>query len=297
MSEMKKYMSIVRLGHRSTVGVLKEGDNIVIQEKIDGANSSFKADKNGVLKCFSRNVELDEHNTLRGFYNWVHDSINPEDLIEDVVYYGEWNCKHKIEYPEDVTNQFYLFDLLNEDTDKFLPFSEVKNEAKRLNINLIPLFYEGKYKDFDHLMSFVGKTKLGGEEGEGIVVKNIDFIDRFGKQLFVKLVSEKFAERQKQKAPKDPSKVTQEMVFVNTFVKKPRVEKILFKLVDENIIEEDFGLEDMGLILRNMGSLVYEDIMKEEGDFLAEGYCEKKIRQSVGKKLPTIVKEIIATSQ
>ena len=42
MSEMKKYMDVVRLGHKTTEGVLNVGDKIVIQEKIDGANASFK---------------------------------------------------------------------------------------------------------------------------------------------------------------------------------------------------------------------------------------------------------------
>jgi hypothetical protein len=31
-----------RLGHKTTLGVLNEGDHIVIQEKIDGANASFR---------------------------------------------------------------------------------------------------------------------------------------------------------------------------------------------------------------------------------------------------------------
>ena len=39
--EQKKYQDITRLGHKSTIGVLGEGDNIVIQEKLDGANASF----------------------------------------------------------------------------------------------------------------------------------------------------------------------------------------------------------------------------------------------------------------
>jgi recombination protein RecA len=36
LGEIKKYTDVVRLGHRSTIGVLNEGDHITITEKIDG---------------------------------------------------------------------------------------------------------------------------------------------------------------------------------------------------------------------------------------------------------------------
>lgn len=66
MSEMKKYLDIVRLGHKATVGVLNEGDQIVIQEKLDGANASFKREGDTIV-AFSRNTQLSPENNLRGF--------------------------------------------------------------------------------------------------------------------------------------------------------------------------------------------------------------------------------------
>lgn len=295
MSEMKKYMDIVRLGHKSTVGVLNPGDKIIIQEKIDGANASFKVE-NGIIKAFSRNTELNKENNLRGFYQWTQ-TLNPEDLLEDILYFGEWLVKHKINYPENKLNQFYLYDLYDEEESKYLHFNDVKFEAERLSLNLIPLFYKGEYQSFEHLMEFVGKTQLGGEVGEGIVVKNVDFVNRYGNQLFVKLVSDDFRETQKQKAPKDPNRAeTPEDEFVNMCLTKARVDKLLHKLVDEGILEEEFGIEDMGIILRNLGSRIFEDILKEEKDSLPEEYKENVIRKSIGRKLPLIVKGILKTA-
>lgn len=292
MSEMKKYMDVVRLGHRSTEGVLNPGDKIAIQEKIDGANASFKVE-NGVIRAFSRKSECGVNNTLRGFYQWTQ-TLNPDDLLEGITYFGEYLVKHKINYPEQAMHKFYLYDLYNEQNDKYLHFNNVKSEASRLGLNLIPLFYEGEYQSFEHLMEFVGKTQLGGEAGEGIVVKNVDFTNKYGNQLFVKLVSEDFREVQKQKAPKDPHKAeTPEGEFVNMCLTKARVDKLLHKLVDEGILEERFGIEDMRIILRNLGSRIFEDILKEEKDSLPENYEENVIKKSIGKKLPLIVKEIL----
>lgn len=292
MSGMKKYMDIVRLGHRSTIGVLNEGDDIVIQEKLDGANASFKID-NGIVVAFSRNTQLSPENNLRGFYEWTQ-TLDPTKLLSGVIYFGEWLVKHKLSYGDN-EHKFYLYDIYNEHLQEYVNFSMVKDESHRLNINLIPLFYEGKYQSFEHLQSFIGKSILGAE-GEGIVVKNVNYINRFGSQCFVKLVSDDFREVQKQKAPKDPNFQSVEMTFVNECMTKARVEKLLHKLVDEGVLEEGFGVEDMGLILKHLGGRVFEDIMKEESDSL-DTYEEKDIRKCIGKKLPLVVKQILNESE
>ena len=228
MSEMKKYMDIIRLGHKSTVGVLNEGDNITITEKLDGSNASFKKE-NGIIKAFSRNTELNEENNLREFYQWTQ-TLNVNLLLDNVIYFGEWLVKHTISYPLDKLNKFYLYDIYNENYSTYLDFSFVQYEANKLNLNLIPLFYKGKYESFEHLKSYVGKTALGGEKGEGIVVKNVGYKNKYGNQIFVKLVHEDFIEVQKQKPPKDPNRpLTIEQQFINECLTKARVEKLIHK--------------------------------------------------------------------
>lgn len=294
--EQKKYQSIVRLGHRTTVGVLNEGDFIIVQEKLDGANASFRKDGDKI-RVYSRNKELSEENNLGGFYQWVQENIDINTLVDDGVYFGEWLNPHKIKYPN-YEKQFFLYDVYDTETDRYIEFNLVRAQAKKLNVNLIPVFYAGEYKSFEHLESFVGKTLVGGqfrdkEMGEGIVVKNVDYIDRYGRQVFVKLVSDEFREVQKQKPPKDPRKVSAEQVFVRTTVTEARVDKFLHKFVDEGILDENWGIEDMGVILRNMGNAIFDDIIKEESDMLPREYEERLIRQSIGKTLPQIVKKII----
>lgn len=288
-------MDVVRLGHRSTVGVLNEGDNIVIQEKIDGANASFTGGE-GNTRCFSRNKELDEENTLGGFYQFAN-SLNDDELIPGYLYFGEWLNPYKVRY-ENYEKQFFLFDIYDLNREQYLPFSFVKGEASRLNLNLVPVFYEGVYQGFDHLQQFVGITNLGGKlgevtTGEGIVVKKVSYLDRFGKQQFVKLVTDSFREVQQQKAPKDPSKKTEEQVFVDNCMTKARVEKLIHKLVDEGILNEKFDITDMQVILQNLGGRIYDDMLKEESEMLPKEFEEKQIRKAIGRGLAVIVKEIL----
>lgn len=170
----------------------------------------------------------------------------------------------------------------------------VKSEAIRLGLNTVPYFYEGKYISFEHLMSFVGKSNLTLEPdtGEGIVVKNVNYIDRFGKQMFVKLVSEKFAEVQKQKLPKNPNKDNGFILAIKSVLTKARVEKLLYKLLDEQLISEDYGIEDMGILLKLLGNRVYEDIHKEEFEIIKD-IEDNLIRRTIGKNLPVILKDIL----
>ncbi|WP_339193830.1 RNA ligase family protein [Paenibacillus sp. FSL P4-0176] len=289
MSEMKKYMDVIRLGHKSTVEVLNDGDYILIQEKLDGANASFKREGNLVV-AFSRNTKLSSENNLRGFYEWTQ-TLDANKLLEGVIYFGEWLVKHKIDYGTNA-NQFYLFDVYDEFTQEYTYFSFVRDEGKRLDLNIVPVFYEGKYDSFQHLESFIGKTELGVGGGEGIVVKNVNYQDKYGKQLFVKLVSDSFREVQKQKAPKDPNLKSAEQSAVESVLTKARVEKLIYKLIDENLLDEHFGIEDMGTILKQLGGRVYEDIAKEEYDVI-KNYEEKDIRKAIGRTLPQSVKQII----
>lgn len=294
--EQRKYTSIVRMGHRDTVGVVKEGDYITVYEKLDGANASFTLDTEepAEVVAYSRNTRLSADNTLRGFYNFAR-SIEPAALIPDVIYYGEWLVKHKVDYG-DKAGTFYLFDIYDVVEDSYAPTDFVLAEAARLGLAIAPILYAGPYVSYEHLQSFVGRSALAvsADAGEGIVVKNVSYRDQYGKQTFMKLVSDGFREMQPQKAPRDPNAPeTAETAFVKTYLTEARVDKLLRKLVDEAIIPETFGLEDMGVILRELGGRVYDDLLKEESAELPEGYDEKGVRKAIGKVLPGFVREII----
>ncbi len=286
---MEKYMKIIRHGKGGTQETLQPGAQITIMEKLDGANASFKVE-NGKILAFSRNNQLDEHNGLRGFYQWTQ-TLDPNSLVEKAIYFGEWLVKHKLDYGENM-NQFYLFDIYDEDTERYIKFDLVEKQAEKLGLNLCPVFYKGEFQSLDHVLSFVGKSKLG-EVGEGVVIKNYDFTaNRHGEQQFTKIVSDEFAEVKQVK--KQRIAPTNGLIdeFINNNLTKARVEKILHKLVDEGILEQDYDVTDMGTILKNAGTRVFDDIIEEELDTLL-----KHVKAKIGKKLPVVIKEVLATRE
>lgn len=275
----------MRYGKSGTHLTVEGNPIIVIWEKLDGANSSLEA-IGGQLKCYSRNTELDESNTLRGFYNWVNEHFEGDLLEEGCILYGEWLVRHKLDYGENA-NKFYLFDVYDKEKEEYLDIEDVKDTATKYNLELAPILYEGEFKSIEHIESFVGDSLLG-EVGEGVVVKNYDYRDQFGNQMFTKFVSEEFTEKMKTKKHRVKDKVDPLTQFIQSTLTEVRVSKMIHKLVDEGKLVEDYAIEDMGSILRGLGSSVYDDIMKEESDELM-----KIVKQQVGRSVPNVIKQVL----
>lgn len=299
MKEIKKYMDIIRYGKTSTKDVIKEGDEISITEKVDGANASFTRDEGNFLgvSCYSRRQLLTPENTLQGFYGWVRENIEPikEELIPNFRYFGEWTTPHKIKYKKEHTKVFKLFSIWDDKIGQYLSDDIVLIEAKRLGLDTVEYFYRGKFISYEHITSFIGKSNITEEPntGEGIVVKNADYFNRSGDQVFVKLVSEAFAEKQKQKLPKNPNIYDKEIAIIKSVLTKPRVDKLMHKLVDEGEIDrEGFTLSNMIKLIRLLAPRVLEDIYKEESEILSQ-LEEMQVKKFVGKILPPTIKEVL----
>lgn len=287
-TEHRKFRKILRMGRRETVGAMQPGDYIAVYEKLDGANASFIAD-DGNVRAFSRNLELSVDNTLRGFLDFALKQ-DASKLRANYRYFGEWLVPHKVDYGEH-SGDFYLFDVYNEDTTKYEPIDVVVAEAFRLGLKIAPILYLGNFKDYAHLESLIGRSayaKVGGDNGEGIVVKNLT-----REAPYLKLVSESFREVSNARPPKDPADLIAERAFVDATVNEARVDKHLRKLIDEGLAPEFPTLQDMGVILKNLGRNITEDILEEEGDQLPEGVDIAVVTKSVGKVAPKLLRQII----
>lgn len=281
---MKKYMDIERLKVKYE-NCFQIGEEITVSEKVDGSNASFTYDpETDTILAFSRRNLLNETNTLNGFWEWTQrlnkQAINIATQGGRFIIFGEWLTKHTIKYPENRMKNFYMFDLWDTVNEQYMPFEDVNATfaglAKAIEkdeeiIYLAPIFYTGPFKGWDHLYSLMGQTQLEAEPcGEGIVVKTQERLndksDRVPKYL--KLVTEKFSEVQKDhKRPVDPEELKKKEALRNyaaTIVTQRRVEKILQKMIEDNIISENWDEHDMGTIAKYINKLMYEDCKKEE---------------------------------
>lgn len=299
MLNHKTYMDIQRMQVNYNNG-FEKGDLIYIQEKIDGANASFQYDKetNSII-AFSRKQILTPINTLRGFYGWVN-SLSV-DLVREVLgdnlrMFCEWLVSHSVPYPQDKYNNAYCYDIFDTSNGTYLPQEQVKELVGRLGLIYVPVFYEGPFISWEHTLSFIGHTELGGQYGEGIVIKNMTKLNGNNTRLpfYVKIVGEKFQEVQKRREPKVIS--AEEMrareeneALAKTIVTDARVRKILHKMVDEDILPEDWNENHMGVVAKNLTRLVYEDCIKEENDTVMQvegfGKLANRISMSIAKDI------------
>ena len=117
---------------------------------------------------------------------------------------------------------------------------------------------------------------MGGEYGEGIVVKSMTMLNNPNTKLpfYVKIVAESFSEVQKSKVHKVDLEALKEKErlynLAETIVTKNRIEKIIMKLVDNGDLRPDWDETDMKLIAKNLPKEAYKDCVKEEPEVVEE---------------------------
>lgn len=314
--EMKKFMDIQRMRDEWN-DIFSVGDEIWIEEKIDGANAAIRYDKeNDRLVAQSRKRILKTgQDDLRGFGAFV-ERLNANErwkavLIEDIfggrcdlVLFGEWLVSHTIGYPDAAYKHMYCYDMYNLSKEMYLPQEEVYHKVsvamnKNVPLRLAPVFYKGPFINWEHVNEFVGKSELDASPtGEGCIIKNQTRLNDPDnkKPFYIKIVTEQFKEVQKSNKVKkalDPTKLAADaanMELTRTIVTEARVRKILNKLVDENILRENWDETDMPIVAKNLSKRIIEDCIKEENDTVVkiEGFGKTANKVCMG-----IAKEII----
>lgn len=272
----KKYPKIYRLGSSETEGIL-EG-KCYIQEKLDGANTSIWLE-DGEIHVGSRNNDITRTNSLNNFYDYVlnHEGIkNLLDKHPKVHLYGEWLIKHTINYSELHTKQFYLFDIFNEDGSR-LSIDDVYTMAEVYKIKTPHLFAVLEKPTFEQLNKYVGISKCG-ENGEGIIIKNLDFINQFDNITYAKIVTDEFKESNAIVFGSNNrhSDSYWEMYIVNRFMTLPRIEKVKNKLLPLMTKDEECKyvmngrplsvdlLESLLMLTPRVSNTAYHDLLTEE---------------------------------
>ena len=77
-------------------------------------------------------------------------------------------------------------------------------------------------------------------------------------------------------------------------VTRQRVQKMIYKLVDEGVIPEDFSRQDIPAIFQHLPSAIYYDCLKEEPEVVNR---IEKFGKLSGEISRSLVKEIIAENE
>lgn len=283
------YPKIHRLGKEEVDGILESG-SVILQEKIDGANTSVWFE-DGKLHAGSRTRELGDE-SFNGFVEYINKHEGVAKLLADnpgYRLYGEWLVRHTIAYNELAYRKFYLYDILLSDGTWLDPL-EVGDLAEHYGIDHPQVFEVGEMT-VEKIMAYVGKTNLG-EKGEGVVIKPQNFINQFGNRVYAKVVTEKFKEDNALTfgGNNKHSDSYWEMYVVNKYCTLARVQKIMNKVQPE--INEKLDKQHTTRIVMT----AYHDLITEEAWEIVNKVHSldfKKLKGLAGKKFVKIYHDIL----
>ena len=250
--EFQKYQKVRRLGDIYTEGLLD--GTVYVFPKLDGANGSVWYDQDELkVKCGSRNLKLSEKKQNQGFYSYV---MNNEELVKlaktypTLRFYGEWLVPHTIKnYIDGAWNRFYIFDVTTEE-GHHVPYHKYVKMIEPFGVDVVPLIKSFKNPTEDKLVELAHRVNFLCEEdtfGEGIVIKNYEYINRYGEQTWGKVVTGEFKKKNYEVfgSPSVPT-ITEEKI-IDGFVTTSFIEKEMSKLgytlenYPNNIIGEFLG--------------------------------------------------------
>lgn len=233
----KKYQHVERYGNEE-VEDIDVGITYVFP-KIDGTNASVWLD-DGQFKAGSRNRELTLEKDNAGFLGWA---IKQANLIRYLIdnpehrLYGEWLVPHSLKtYRDDAWRDFYVFDVVIDKSPEeieYIPYEIYKEKLEEYEINYIPLICKVKNGNYEKFINQLEKNtyliKDGDGAGEGIVIKNYDYYNKYGRQKWAKIVTSEFKEKH--------SRSFDAPILQTSYVE----EKIIDELLTEAFVEKEYS--------------------------------------------------------
>ena len=122
----------------------------------------------------------------------------------NIYIYGEWLVPHALRtYASDAWNHFYIFDIQDAETGKYFPYEQLKEIVETFlpSFKYIPLIAKMEnptIEDIQNKLTDTGGFLCTSGLGEGIVIKNYDFINRYGRRTWAKMLTEDFLSRKKE---------------------------------------------------------------------------------------------------
>ena len=145
------------------------GQVLVVEEKLDGANSAVSFDANGTLLIQSRGHYLtgggrERHFALLKTWAAAHAHVLHPVLGHRFVMYGEWMyAKHTVFYDR-LPHYFMEFDVLDRTNGVFLSTAARRELLTGLPIMPVPVVHTGEIRSVDQLVGLTRPSRYKSSE-------------------------------------------------------------------------------------------------------------------------------------
>lgn len=265
----RSYTHVLRIDKDEVAGILS-GD-VVVMPKLDGTNASLFV-KDDVIYAGSRHRQLQEGKDNAVFRKSLiekGDELFPQVLKylsehPNHIVYGEWLGAPGNSFPGHIKsylNQgFFVFDVYDLDTESYIPY-DVYSSAFGDYDKLIPVigkFHNPTIEEIEKCLDNTDYNLAPGSKGEGIVIKNYDFRDKWGNIQIAKIVRDEYLQ---EKSTKKVVAGNNEEAFVNKFCTDAFMSKCQAKVMTILGMEEwDNNKKTICMFL----NLCFNDLMEEE---------------------------------
>jgi hypothetical protein len=168
---------------------------VVVEEKVDGANLGFSLDERGVLRAQNRGTYLSlegGQGQWKPLRRWVQARAHElaEALSPDLMLFGEWcYAVHSVRYTR-LPDWFLTFDIYDSSRGEFWSVARRDTLASKLGLAVVPRLAAGRF-DLPQLKALLSGSRLADGPAEGLYVRH-DVGDRLSARA--KLVRPEFVQ-------------------------------------------------------------------------------------------------------
>lgn len=274
MGGFKPYMHVERWGNSEVEGI--EHGTCFVFPKIDGTNASVWLDGSAWhspdVCAGSRTRQLSLGADNAGFLAWVLQQENLKAYLHAHPthrLYGEWLVPHTLKtYRQDAWRRFWIFDVETDNT--YLSYDIYKDELEKFGLDYVVPMFKAENIHLEYLLKALEKNTFLIQEdsglGEGVVVKNYDFVNRYGKTVWAKVVRQEFKEENAKVFGINTIGLVNpvEKQIAEKYVTQAIVDKVHAKIVNE------IGGWESKYIPRLLNTVFYDLIKEETWEFLKE---------------------------
>lgn len=271
--KFRRYQHIERFGNDEVAGI--EDGTCYVFPKIDGTNASIYMDNEpdaSILKAGSRKRELTLDSDNAGFDKFVQEELFDKcktffNAYPNLRLYGEWLVPHTIKnYLDDAWKKFYVFDVvaefpLQDNSFRYLSYDEYQPLMEQYGFEYIPPLKIVTDADLEKFLQIVETNDYlmqGGNIGEGIVIKNYDYKNKYGNVTWAKIVRSEFKTNHcKAMGAPEVSYAVIESQIAEKYVTKAFVEKEYAKVIEQE------GHWNSKMIPMFLGRIWYEFVNEE----------------------------------
>lgn len=262
MSEFVKYMHLERFGTAEVDGI--EFGETYVFPKLDGTNAQVWLNSDGTIGCGSRNRVLEISADNAGFMNWAVEQESLKSYLSENpshTLYGEWLVPHSLKtYRDDAWRNFYVFDVMADGS--LVHYNDYKDGLDKYGVEYLAPISVVKNGNEEKYQRCLDKNthliKDGEGVGEGVVIKNYEFKNKYGRVVWAKIVTNSFKEKHiKEMGAHIMHQQTVEEKICDEFVTKHLVDKVQAKIA---LGQEGWSSRYIGQLI----GVVWHDLITEE---------------------------------